>query len=179
MELEQIRGKHIYHNYGHGGAAWSHAFGSSYLATKSIVIELGSTRTNQTAVLGCGFLGLMTALELAKRTYSVTIYSERIPAADQQSGSPIPSEVDPGKWFPYHCDEGTNPLRHEVLSKLSYDYYKDCIESKKYRSISYTKCYDNHHDSDTLKEIAPAFIVGDYSDVKLSFNNKSENFVEF
>ena len=104
VELEHIKGKHIYHNYGHGAAAWSHAYGSSYLAAKSIVIELGGTRSMESAVLGAGFLGLMTALELAKRTYSVTIYSDRIPELGNKSGTFIPSEVDPGKWFPYHCD---------------------------------------------------------------------------
>lgn len=93
----------------------------------------------------------MTALELAKRSYSVTIYSERIPELGSKTEHPIASEVDPGKWFPYLCDEGTNPLRHEVLSKLSYDYYKDCIDTKKYQSITQVNCYDNHLDLESLK----------------------------
>lgn len=64
MEHEFIRDKHLIHNYGHGGAGISLAFGSGYIAAKSVGVYVGPSKikTVECAVLGCGIIGLFTAI---------------------------------------------------------------------------------------------------------------------
>jgi glycine/D-amino acid oxidase-like deaminating enzyme len=59
------------HNYGHGGSGWSLSWGSSTIAVRKAM----TATPRAVAVLGCGVLGLTSAI-LAQRTgASVTIYA--------------------------------------------------------------------------------------------------------
>lgn len=62
LEHEVIRGKHVFHNYGHGGAGISLGYGSGYITAKSINVYLGTPKLVDCAVLGCGVIGLFTAI---------------------------------------------------------------------------------------------------------------------
>jgi hypothetical protein len=62
LETEFIKDKTIFHNYGHGGAAWSHAYGSAHIVSRMTTKESGGLRTEDYAILGSGFLGLATAI---------------------------------------------------------------------------------------------------------------------
>ena len=86
LEHEFIRNKHIFHNYGHGGAGISLAFGSGYISAKSVAVYVGPSKlkTAECAVLGCGIMGLFTAIELSKRGYPVRIYTEAVPKPNAQ-----------------------------------------------------------------------------------------------
>lgn len=65
----------LVHNYGHGGAGMSLAWGTASLAA-DLAVEASS---RQAGVLGCGVVGLTTAIELQRRGFDVTIYAESVP----------------------------------------------------------------------------------------------------
>jgi glycine/D-amino acid oxidase-like deaminating enzyme len=75
LDVEQIGGKTIVHNYGHGGSGWSLSWGSS-----SIVVQKAlATGARDVAVVGCGALGLTSALLLQRAGADVTIYAKDLP----------------------------------------------------------------------------------------------------
>jgi D-amino-acid oxidase len=96
-----ISGKHIFHNYGHGGAGISLAYGSAYISAKSVSVYVGASQLKaaKCAVLGCGIMGLFTSIELAKRGYLTSIYTEAIPQPGAQKDL-LTSQVAVGKWQP-------------------------------------------------------------------------------
>lgn len=76
LDVEDVNGKRVVHNYGHGGSGWSLSWGSSTIATAK-AMEGG---TREVAVIGCGALGLTSALLLQRAGAKVTIYAkERTP----------------------------------------------------------------------------------------------------
>ena len=76
LEVETLGDKRVVHNYGHGGSGWSLAWGSSTIAA-GMALKGG---TRDVAVIGCGALGLTSALLLRRAGARVTIYAkERLP----------------------------------------------------------------------------------------------------
>lgn len=76
LDVEDVNGKRVVHNYGHGGSGWSLSWGSSTIAAAK-AMEGG---TREVAVIGCGALGLTSALLLQRAGAKVTIYAkERTP----------------------------------------------------------------------------------------------------
>lgn len=76
IEAEAFGDKRLVHNYGHGGSGWSLSWGSAELAT-ALALEGGA---RDIAVIGCGAIGLTTALTLLRAGATVTIYAaERAP----------------------------------------------------------------------------------------------------
>ncbi len=77
LEIEQLGSKTIVHNYGHGGAGITLAFGTAEIAADLVaqVAEPDAT----IAVLGTGVVGLTTARELLHRGFRVHLYSEKKP----------------------------------------------------------------------------------------------------
>jgi len=75
LDVERIGDKTVVHNYGHGGSGWSLSWGSS-----SIVAEKAlATGTRDIAVIGCGALGLTSAILLQRAGAKVTIYAKERP----------------------------------------------------------------------------------------------------
>jgi FAD dependent oxidoreductase len=75
LDVEQIRGKTIVHNYGHGGSGWSLSWGSSTIAVGNAL----ATGARDVAVIGCGALGLTSALLLQRAVARATIYAKDRP----------------------------------------------------------------------------------------------------
>ena len=76
LDVERVGDKRVVHNYGHGGSGWSLSWGSSTIAAGK-ALEGG---TREVAVIGCGALGLTSALLLQRAGAKVTIYAkERTP----------------------------------------------------------------------------------------------------
>ena len=76
LDVENVGDKRVVHNYGHGGSGWSLSWGSSTIAAGK-ALEGG---TKEVAVIGCGALGLTSALLLQRAGAKVTIYAkERTP----------------------------------------------------------------------------------------------------
>ncbi len=72
---EQLGEKTIIHNYGHGGAGISLAWGTGLLATE-LAVEHPSRNV---AVVGAGAVGLATARQLQRRGFQVTVYARDLP----------------------------------------------------------------------------------------------------
>ena len=76
IESERIGRKTVVHNYGHGGSGWSLSWGSGEIAV-AMAKEIGR---NEIAVVGCGAIGLTTALVAQQSDMKVKIYAkERAP----------------------------------------------------------------------------------------------------
>lgn len=75
LDVEQIAGKTVVHNYGHGGSGWSLSWGSAEIAAANAM----ATGERDIAVIGCGALGMTTALTLQRAGAAVTIYAKDLP----------------------------------------------------------------------------------------------------
>ena len=71
LDTEQVGDTLVVHNYGHGGSGWSLSWGSSTLAVQK---AMGSG-PKEIAVIGCGALGLTSAILAQKAGAQVTIYA--------------------------------------------------------------------------------------------------------
>src|ERR1700722_828641 len=89
LDVEQIGQKVIVHNYGHGGSGWSLSWGSSGIAMRSAM----ATGEREIAVIGCGALGLTSALLLQRAGAHVTIYARDLPPN-------VRSSLATGVWSP-------------------------------------------------------------------------------
>lgn len=71
IETEQVGDALVVHNYGHGGSGWSLSWGSSTLAVQMAMAD----SPREVAVVGCGALGLTSALLAQSAGARVTIYA--------------------------------------------------------------------------------------------------------
>src|SRR5271170_2815754 len=62
LDVERVGDKTVIHNYGHGGSGWSLSWGSSSMAVEK-AMGLGE---RDVAVIGCGALGLTSAILLQR-----------------------------------------------------------------------------------------------------------------
>src|SRR5437870_13041387 len=75
LKPDTLDDKLLIHNYGHGGAGMSLAWGTGLMAA-----ELATEhQARQAAVIGCGSVGLTCARQLQRRGFDVTIYALAIP----------------------------------------------------------------------------------------------------
>ena len=89
LDAEQIGSKLVVHNYGHGGSGWSLSWGSSSIATRKAL----ANGERDIAVIGCGALGLTSALLLQRAGARVTIYAKELPPN-------VRSSLATGLWTP-------------------------------------------------------------------------------
>jgi glycine/D-amino acid oxidase-like deaminating enzyme len=76
LEAERLGDTLVVHNYGHGGSGWSLSWGSSAQAVRMAM--MASPR--DVAVIGCGALGLTSAILAQRAGARVTIYArEQLP----------------------------------------------------------------------------------------------------
>jgi glycine/D-amino acid oxidase-like deaminating enzyme len=74
LNTEMLGDTLVVHNYGHGGSGWSLSWGSA-----QIVLEKALARGDKNlAVIGCGALGLTTAVLALKMGCSVTLYAKEL-----------------------------------------------------------------------------------------------------
>ncbi len=89
LDAEQVGSKLIVHNYGHGGSGWSLSWGSSSVAVRKAL----ASGEREIAVIGCGALGLTSALLLQRAGAKVTIYAKELPPD-------VRSSLASGIWSP-------------------------------------------------------------------------------
>jgi len=89
LDSEKVGSKLIVHNYGHGGSGWSLSWGSSSIAVRKAM----ATGEREIAVIGCGALGLTSALLLQRAGARVTIYAKELPPL-------VRSSLASGLWTP-------------------------------------------------------------------------------
>ncbi|MCC5995630.1 MAG: FAD-dependent oxidoreductase [Oceanicaulis sp.] len=66
----------LVHHYGHGGAGVTMSWGT---AAETVRVLESATRERTCAVIGCGVIGLTTALMLIRRGHDVTLYADALP----------------------------------------------------------------------------------------------------
>ena len=74
LDTERIRDTLVVHNYGHGGSGWSLSWGSSTIAVSKALAQ----SPDRVAVVGCGALGLTSALLAQAAGKPVTIYTREV-----------------------------------------------------------------------------------------------------
>jgi hypothetical protein len=89
LDTEKVGSKLVVHNYGHGGSGWSLSWGSSSIAVRKAM----ATGEREIAVIGCGALGLTSALLLQRAGARVTIYAKELPPN-------VRSSLASGLWTP-------------------------------------------------------------------------------
>src|SRR5882757_900639 len=89
LDTEKVGSKLVVHNYGHGGSGWSLSWGSSSIAVRKAI----ATGEREIAVIGCGALGLTSALLLQRFGVRVTIYAKELPPN-------VRSSLATGLWTP-------------------------------------------------------------------------------
>src|SRR6267154_5252147 len=89
LDTEKVGSKLIVHNYGHGGSGWSLSWGSSSRAVRLAM----QASPREVAVIGCGVLGLTSALLAQRAGARVTIYArEQLPETTSARAT--------GEWTP-------------------------------------------------------------------------------
>jgi len=133
LKTEKIGNKLIVHNYGHGGGGISLSWGSALLAVEKMI----QSDESDIAVVGCGVIGLSTALLLQLKGFKVTIYAREIPPGTT-------SDVAGALWGPVSVYEH-NKAGSEFLnqfyraSKISYRIFQDLSDDK--YGVSWIKNY--------------------------------------
>src|ERR1700742_4577639 len=74
LDTEQIGDALVVHNYGHGGSGWSLSWGSANLAVQKAM----SVSPKRIAIIGCGIIGLTSALTAQRAGAQVTIYTREM-----------------------------------------------------------------------------------------------------
>jgi glycine/D-amino acid oxidase-like deaminating enzyme len=75
LKADKLDDKLLVHNYGHGGAGMSLAWGTGLMAAEFATEH----PSRQAAVIGCGSVGLTCARQLQRRGFDVTIYALAVP----------------------------------------------------------------------------------------------------
>jgi D-amino-acid oxidase len=75
LRPDKLDDKLLVHNYGHGGAGMSLAWGTGLMAAEFATEH----QARQAAVIGCGSVGLTCARQLQRRGFDVTIYAAAVP----------------------------------------------------------------------------------------------------
>lgn len=121
IELEKFGKKTVVHNYGHGGSGWSLSWGSGTLALQMVQ----ATGARELGVIGCGAIGLTTALLAQQAGVSTRIYAKALPPD-------VFSMRASGLWTPDSriCDAAHAPAladRWEMMTRLSYARYQSLL----------------------------------------------------
>lgn len=121
IETARLGDKTLVHNYGHGGSGWSLSWGSSALA-----LQLAqATGVRELGVIGCGALGLTSALLAQRAGLSVRIYAKQLPPD-------VFSMRASGLWTPDSriCDaahaDAFGP-RWEAMARSSFGMYQNLL----------------------------------------------------
>ncbi len=75
LRADKLDDKLLVHNYGHGGAGMSLAWGTGLMAAEFATQH----PERRAAVIGCGSVGLTCARQLQRRGFDVTIYAAAVP----------------------------------------------------------------------------------------------------
>ncbi|WP_430392353.1 FAD-dependent oxidoreductase [Dyella sp. 20L07] len=121
IEMERIGTKNIVHNYGHGGSGWSLSWGSGTLALRMVQ----GTGARELGVIGCGAIGLTSALLAQRAGLSVRIYAKALPPD-------VFSMRASGLWTPDSriCDAQHAPdfaARWEEMTRISHARYQSLL----------------------------------------------------
>lgn len=121
VRAENIGGKTVVHNYGHGGGGITLSWGTSHLA----VDEGFAGPERDYAVIGCGAVGLATARLIQMRGGRVTIYAKDLPPNTT-------SNIAGGQWWPSSVFDrpaisAEFDAQFQRAARLSYYHYQNLV----------------------------------------------------
>jgi D-amino-acid oxidase len=122
LDVERVGDKTVVHNYGHGGSGWSLSWGSSSIAVEKAM----AAGERDVAVIGCGALGLTSAILLQRAGAKVTIYAKERPPE-------VRSARATGSWTPDSRVALTNsaspdfPTLWEKMCRKSFHTYESYL----------------------------------------------------
>jgi D-amino-acid oxidase len=122
LDVERVGDKIVVHNYGHGGSGWSLSWGSSSIAVEKAM----AAGERDVAVIGCGALGLTSAILLQRAGAKVTIYAKERPPE-------VRSARATGSWTPDSRIALTNsvapdfPALWEKMCRSSFHMYESYL----------------------------------------------------
>jgi hypothetical protein len=122
LDVERIGSRTIVHNYGHGGSGWSLSWGSSGIAVQKAL----ATGERDIAVIGCGALGMTSALLLQRAGARVTIYAKELPPN-------VRSSLATGLWTPDSricLEENATPAFKDLwqqMARTSFQTYQNFL----------------------------------------------------
>jgi len=122
LDVERVGDKTVVHNYGHGGSGWSLSWGSSSIAVEKAM----AVGERNVAVIGCGALGLTSAILLQRAGAKVTIYAKERPPE-------VRSARATGSWTPDSRIALTNsvsadfPALWEKMCRQSFHTYESFL----------------------------------------------------
>jgi glycine/D-amino acid oxidase-like deaminating enzyme len=149
LDIEQIGRKNVVHNYGHGGSGWSLSWGSSGIAVRKAL----ATGERDIAVIGCGALGLTSALLLQRAGAHVTIYAKELPPN-------VRSSLATGLWTPDSriCfEEHATPAfkqRWQEMARTSFQTYQTLLGLPG-NPVEFIDSYVVSDDADTERRRTP------------------------
>src|SRR6476620_4803951 len=76
-DVEHVGNKIVVHNFGHGGSGWSLSWGAADVAVRKA--REAATGSRDVAVIGCGALGLTSAITAQRTGLRVTIFAKDRP----------------------------------------------------------------------------------------------------
>ncbi len=121
VRREEVNGKTLVHNYGHGGGGMSLSWGSAHLAVKLAQPVAGKS----CAVIGGGVMGLSTARLLQLQGADVTILTRELPPNTT-------SNVAGAQWWPFSVfdpDRRTDAFGAQYVeaAQFAYDYFQKLV----------------------------------------------------
>jgi glycine/D-amino acid oxidase-like deaminating enzyme len=147
LDTEQIGKALVVHNYGHGGSGWSLSWGSGTIAVRKAM----ANSPRQIAVIGCGALGLTSAILAQHAGAQVTIYARDLLPETRSSRAT-------GSWTPDSRIALTNavspdfPALWEEMARISFKKYRSYLGLPG-RPVEWN---DRYYLSDALPNHAPA-----------------------
>jgi glycine/D-amino acid oxidase-like deaminating enzyme len=121
VRAEKLGDKTVVHNYGHGGGGITLSWGTSHLAM-DLALQTGHRRC---AVIGCGAVGLASAILMQRQGWDVTIYARDLPPRTT-------SNIAGAQWSPasvFERDAVTETFYAElrVAMEHSYRYFQGLV----------------------------------------------------
>jgi glycine/D-amino acid oxidase-like deaminating enzyme len=123
IETQRLGNKLVVHNYGHGGSGWSLSWGSSRIALQ--LLQNTAKNTSRLGVIGCGPMGLTSAILAQRAGLSVTLYAKEIPPQVASMGAT--GHWSPGSQFCAAQYASRWCSRWIEMADFSYRMYQDLL----------------------------------------------------